>query len=252
MFSFPDPVAIHGIFDEQKEFTALVEDLQSKHNIDGRLMLLALHKHHEVATNHVLLLEHVNLPNGDLGEIIHPVPAKFLGEYHPVAFFVKGDTLQPFKYSPGRGEDMSPLVPFFEEYLALAKGHPAGHLFSLMLPNVCEGKKAMVETELPTLSSVLNLPVEYYINAGLDHIVPAARPVTRGECEKNQSHATTVRGTHSVFIGKDLDTPYRAIYEAAVDVINSFFKAAYDFKAVEGIHPVDGEKIVCQGAVMVA
>jgi hypothetical protein len=56
------------------------------------------------------------------------------------------------------------------------------------------------------------------------------------ECEKNQSHAKTVRNTHTVFVSKALNGHYRAIYDAAVVVIDTFFMAAHDLKVGLVVH----------------
>jgi hypothetical protein len=212
----PDVPAVRGIFRDEATYVALVGKLMKRHNVEGKLALLAVHKHFEVPADSVLLLEEVRLPGGDLGEVVHPIPTHKLGQVYPVAFFFDGEMLQPFKYSRGAPIDMTPFDAFVVDYVALAKSQEAGRRFALKFPNVSP-TIVMAEGEIPHLGATVLVPARYIHDIEVSDVAA----IMLDECSLGELHAKDSCDKQQEFTNHHQD-PYKVLYEAAVAVIDAF------------------------------
>jgi hypothetical protein len=115
--SMPHVLDIKGIFDKHADVVDCVQDLMMRYGIENKFTLFAFHKHFDVPDGHVLLLEKIDIADGDKGEVVYPIPVANLGRVHPVAYYVDDGKLQPYKYARGDGPDLIPLLNFYTTLL---------------------------------------------------------------------------------------------------------------------------------------
>jgi len=216
--SLPGVKAVHGLFSRHVDVVNATRELMLLHDVANKFVLFALHKHFEVPTGCVLLQQRVMLPDNSLGEVVHPVPADFVVTHNaqPVAFFVSGNKLQPYKYACDAGPtpDYSTASSFLEDFIALLRAHSAETLFALKLPNVSPNIH-MTEGEIPEYGATVLVPKHYL---PVDDTNTAQASVNFAECAANESHASNIRGNHTVFVGSGSTAP---VYFAAIAAIRN-------------------------------
>jgi len=127
------------------------------HGVTDKFVLFTLHKHFKVPTGCILFQQKIMLLDNSLGEVVHPVPALLSSHItKPVAFFVCGNMLQPYKYSCDAGlvSNYSATSLFFDTFIALLKKHSAEKLFALKLPNFSPNVP-MGKGEIPELGAMV-------------------------------------------------------------------------------------------------
>jgi hypothetical protein len=222
--SLPGVKTVHGLFSRHVGVVNATRELMLLHDVTNKFVLFALHKHFEVPTGCVLLQQRVTLPDNSLGEVVHPVPADFVITHkaQPVAFFVSGNKLQPYKYACDAGltPDYSTASSFLKDFVALLKAHSADTLFALKLLNVSPNIH-MAEGEIPEYSATVLVPKHYL---PVDDTNAAQASVNFAECAANESHASNLRGNHTVFVGTGGTAPVYFAALAAIQNVSRTFK----------------------------
>ncbi|TDL22549.1 hypothetical protein BD410DRAFT_839627 [Rickenella mellea] len=182
----PDVKNVKGVFADNAAFVDEAREYFSKHNTEKDFVLSAYHKHFDVPADHFLLLERINLPNNDKGEIVRPIPTTTQEEVHAVAWYVDGSQLKPYTFAKGKGVDLTAHTAALEGFVKLVNDAGLANKFSIKLPNVSP-REAMAE----------------YVK-GTDELV--AGPIASKPFDlesKVELHAAQIGGTHAVFKAAD-------------------------------------------------
>ncbi|TDL22541.1 hypothetical protein BD410DRAFT_839619 [Rickenella mellea] len=196
----PDVKNVKGVFADNAAFVGEVREYFSKHKAEKDFVLFAYHKHFDVPADHFLLLETINLPNNDKGEIVRPVPIATQDEVHAVAWYVDGQQLKPYKFAKGRAVDLTAHTAVLEGFVKLVNDAGLANKFAIKLPNVSP-HVSMAEVELPEYGATYLFPSKYI--DGTDETVTgpvASQPLY--ECAEGETHTKTTKGTHRVFVKK--------------------------------------------------
>lgn len=194
----PEVHDIQGIFQKHADVIEAIAGLLKEHGVEKNFSLFAFHKHFNVPAEHCLLLEPIDIADGDKGEVVCPVSKSTLGVVHPVAFYVDGDKLQAYKCAKGPGPDLTVFEGFFRKFIEAINRFSLNNVFSIKFPNISP-KVKMLEAELPEYGATILLPKKYFEDSTGEG---AQAAVTFGDCGyENEHHGPNKSGTkHTVFV----------------------------------------------------